>query len=91
MLLAAFKVSASRYTQRSDILVGIPVAGRNRVEHEDLVGFFVNTLVLRTDCGGDPPFDELVRRVRHTAVEAFEHQDVPFERVVDEVQPSLDR
>ncbi|HEX5601181.1 MAG TPA: condensation domain-containing protein, partial [Pyrinomonadaceae bacterium] len=86
-LLAAFKALLYRYTGQADIVVGSPIAGRNFVETEELIGFFVNTLVLRTDLSGDPTFSELVRRVREVALEAYLHQDVPFEKLVEELQP----
>ncbi|MEU4776731.1 amino acid adenylation domain-containing protein [Micromonospora sp. NPDC023633] len=88
VLLAAFKVQMSRYSGETDIVVGSPVVGRGHVELEPLVGFFVNNLVLRTDLAGDPPFTELVRRVRHTALDAYEHQDLPFEKLVNELRPT---
>ncbi|WP_406725048.1 amino acid adenylation domain-containing protein [Streptomyces sp. GD-15H] len=82
-LLAAYSVVLNRYTHETDIAVGTVVAGRNRREAEDLIGFFANTLVMRTDLSGDPAFPELLTRVRKTALEAYDHQDVPFEAVVD--------
>lgn len=85
-LLAAFKALLYRYTGQEDILVGTPAAGRNRVELERLIGFFVNTLVLRTDLSGDPPFLELLRRVRKTALDAYAHQDMPFEKLAEELR-----
>ena len=92
-LLAAFKSLLYRYTGQEDIVVGTPVAGRNLVEIENLIGFFLNSLVLRTDLSGDPSFRELVGRVREVVLEAHEHQEVPFEKLVEElkVERSLSR
>jgi amino acid adenylation domain-containing protein len=86
-LLAAFKVLLSRYTGQQDLVVGSPIAGRNRRETEPLIGFFLNTLVLRTDLAGTPTFRELLGRVRQTALGAYDHQDVPFELLVQTLQP----
>ena len=85
-LLAAFRTLLYRYTKQEDIVVGSPIANRNRSEIEGLIGFFVNTLLLRTDCSGNPSFRELLGRVRKTALEAYEHQDLPFEKLVEELQ-----
>lgn len=85
VLLAAFDVLVHRSTGLEDVLIGTPVAGRNERETESLIGFFVNTLVMRTDLSGRPSFRELLRRVRRVALEAFTHQEVPFEKIVEEV------
>ncbi|MEO1349493.1 MAG: condensation domain-containing protein, partial [Cyanobacteria bacterium J06635_15] len=89
-LLAAFKTLLYRYTGQSDILVGSPIANRNRSEIEGLIGFFVNTLVMRTDLGGSPSFRELLVRVRKVALDAYAHQDLPFEQVVNALQLQRD-
>ncbi|HUF61819.1 MAG TPA: amino acid adenylation domain-containing protein [Verrucomicrobiales bacterium] len=86
-LLAAFNVLLCRYTERDDILVGSPIAGRDRSEVEGLVGFFVNTLVLRASLSGDPSFPELLRRVRDVTLGAYSHQNLPFEKLVEILQP----
>ncbi|PON16809.1 non-ribosomal peptide synthetase [Candidatus Entotheonella serta] len=86
VLLAAFKVLLCRYSGQRDIVVGSPIANRNRSELEDLIGFFVNTLVLRTQLDDNPSFTSLLQRVRQTTLEAYEHQDLPFEQLVDELQ-----
>ena len=86
-LLAAFQALLSRYTGQEDIAVGSPIAGRTCQETEGLIGFFVNTLVLRADLSGNPTFKELLRQVRETNLEAYTHQDLPFEKLVEELQP----
>ena len=86
-LLAAFQTLLYRYTGQADLVVGAPIANRTRTEVEGLIGFFVNTLVFRTDLSGDPSFQELLRRVRSTCLEAYAHQDLPFEKLVEELQP----
>jgi amino acid adenylation domain-containing protein/FkbH-like protein len=85
--LAAFKTLLHRYTQEQDLVIGSPIAGRNRMETEQLVGFFVNTLLLRTDVSGDPAFEELLRRVRETTLNAYAHEDLPFEKLVEKLHP----
>jgi amino acid adenylation domain-containing protein len=86
-LLAAFQTLLYRYSGLDDIVVGSPSASRNRSEIEKLIGFFVNTLVLRTDLSGNPSFRQLLKSVRKVAVEAYTHQDVPFDKLVDELNP----
>ena len=89
-LLAAFSVLLHRYTQQEDIVVGSPIAGRNHSETEKLIGFFVNTLVLRASLAGNPTFRKLLDRVRETAIGAYAHQDIPFEKLVEELKPERD-
>ncbi|MBE8964962.1 amino acid adenylation domain-containing protein [Nostocales cyanobacterium LEGE 12452] len=89
-LLAAFQTLLWRYTGSEDIVIGSPIANRNRAEIEGLIGFFVNTLVLRTNFAENPSFEELLKRVREVALGAYAHQDLPFELLVDQLQPERD-
>ena len=89
-LLAAFQTLIHRYTGEDDIVVGSPIANRNRYEIETLIGFFINTLVMRCDLSGDPTFAQLLPRVREVALGAYAHQDLPFEKLVEELQPERD-
>src|SRR6185436_16168817 len=86
-LWAAFAALLQRYTGQEDVMVGSPVANRGRPEIEGLIGFFVNTLVLRLDLAGEPSFLDLLERAHEVARGAFAHQDLPFERLVEELQP----
>jgi amino acid adenylation domain-containing protein len=90
VLLAALQLLLARYSGQTDIVVGSPIAGRRHPELERLVGFFANTVVLRTDVSGDPCFQDFLRRVKDTALEAYAHQELPFERLVEELQPVRD-
>ncbi len=88
--LAAFQVLLGRLSGQDSVNVGAPISGRRHSETEGLLGFFINTLVLGTRLGDDPSFDSLLRRVRRTVFEAFAHQDVPFEKLVEELDPVRD-
>ncbi len=90
LLLAAFNLLLYRYTGQSDIIIGSPIAGRNRAELENLIGFFLNTLVLRTSLDGAPSFRELLKRVREVALDAYANQDIPFEKLLEELHPERD-
>lgn len=89
-LSAAFKTLMHRYTGQNDIVIGTDVANRNRVEIEGLIGCFVNQVVLRTDLSGNPSFQNLLDRVREVTLGAYVHQDLPFEKLVEELQPQRD-
>ena len=86
-LLAAFKALLSRYTGQEDIVVGSPFTNRQRAEVEGLIGFFVNTVPLRTDLSGDITFHQLLQRVKATALDAYDHRELPFEKLVEELRP----
>src|ERR1041385_8782014 len=87
-LLATFQLLLSRYSRRDDVTVGTDLANRRLPETEASIGFFINTLVLRTDLSGDPTFRELLGRVRVVTLEAYAHQDVPFQELVQTLQPA---
>lgn len=89
-LLAAFQLLLARYSDQQDIAVGMPIAGRNHADLENLIGFFVNTLVLRSNLSGNPSFRELIGTVMETSLEAYDHQSLPFEKLVEELQPERD-
>ena len=90
LLLTAFKTLLLRYANQTDIVVGVPTAGRNRTELEGLIGFFVNVLVMRSDLSGDPSFSEALSRVRNVVLGAFAHEELPFEIIVENLQPERD-
>lgn len=89
-LLSTFEILLYRYTGQDDLIVGSPVAGRNRTELESMIGFFVNPLVLRADLSGNPSFRELLARIHALVLDAGAHQDLPFEKLVEELQPTRD-
>ncbi|MBD2567296.1 non-ribosomal peptide synthetase [Anabaena lutea] len=89
-MLAAFYALLYRYSGQEDIIIGTPIAGRHRLETESLIGFFINTLCLRIQLDDNPSFAELLKRVREVCLGAYEHQDMPFEKLVEELQPTRD-
>src|SRR5262249_28716859 len=89
-LFAAWQALLHRYSGQGEIVVGAPIANRQQAETEELVGFLVNMLALRTDLSGNPSFAELVQRVRGTALGAYAHQALPFEKLIEELQPERD-
>jgi amino acid adenylation domain-containing protein len=90
ILLAALYTLLHRYTRQNDIVIGFPIANRNRAEIENLIGFFVNTLALRIDMSDNPRFSQLLKRVREATLAAYHHQDLPFEKLVEELKPARD-
>ncbi|MCP4172222.1 MAG: non-ribosomal peptide synthetase, partial [Fuerstiella sp.] len=90
VLISAYALLLGRYSRQDDLLVGTPIAGRQHTELENLIGFFVNTLVLRADFSGQPTFREYLQRIKRESLDAFSHQDLPFEKLVEELQPERD-
>jgi myxalamid-type nonribosomal peptide synthetase MxaA len=90
-LLSAYMVLLARYSSQTDLCVGTPFANRNRMELEELIGFFVNTLVIRADLAATPSFEQLLSQVKHTVLAAKQHQDLPFEQLVELLQPERNR
>ena len=90
LLLSVFNVLLYRYTQHEDIAIGIPIANRNQTETKNLIGFFLNTLVIRTDLTGEPTFRELLEKTKSTLLDAYEHQDMPFEKLIEVLNPVRD-
>jgi len=90
VLLAAFQMLLARYSGQADFAVGSPAANRTQSETEGLIGYFINMIVLRADLSGSPDFREVVRRVRQTVLDAFDHQDMTLDHVVDAVKPPRD-
>src|SRR5690606_26587781 len=89
-LLAAFNLLLHKYSQQTDIAVGTPIAGRNRNQLDGLIGLFINTLVMRSQIDPQASFRDFLQQVRQTAFDAYDHQDIPFEKLVEELQPPRD-
>src|SRR5262249_31353426 len=89
-LMAGYQALLYRYSGQEEVVVGTPIAGRNRAETEGLIGPFLNTLALRADFSNRPSFRELLKQVREVALGAYGHQDLPFEKLVEELQPARD-
>src|SRR5919202_2166344 len=89
-LLATFAILLHWYTGQNDIVIGTDVANRNRAETEELIGFFINQLVLRTDLFGNPSFQDLLGQVREVTLGAYDHQDLPFDNLIDSLKPERD-
>jgi amino acid adenylation domain-containing protein len=89
-VLAAFSALLGRYSGQDEVVIGCPVAGRTRVETEAVIGFFVNTIILRCDLSGNPGFRQLLARIRDRAMRAYAHQDLPFDRLVEDLHPERD-
>ncbi|MEC9374789.1 MAG: amino acid adenylation domain-containing protein, partial [Pseudomonadota bacterium] len=90
ILLASFKILLARDTGQQDLVIGTPIAGRQRIELESVIGLFINTLAIRTDLNGNPKFSEVLKRVKESSLGAFSNQDYPFEKLVEELQPNRD-
>ena len=90
VLLSAWAILLGRYSQQEDIVIGSPIANRNRVEIEPLIGLFLNTLALRIDLSGNPTYRELLKRLKQRALDAYAHQDVPFEKLLEDLKPERD-
>ncbi len=90
VLLAALNILLARWSGQQDIVIGSTIAGRTRPEWDGIIGFFINALALRSDLSGAPTFNELLGRVREVCLGAYTHQDLPFERVVEALNPARD-
>ncbi|MGI9308049.1 MAG: amino acid adenylation domain-containing protein, partial [Gammaproteobacteria bacterium] len=91
VVLAAINVLLNRYSRQDDIVIGVPVAGRDRTELEKIIGFFINTTVVRTDLSDNPSFNDLLAQVKHKTLDVFEHSNLPFEKLVQELNPDRDQ